>query len=251
MDKKLLEELLNEIKTGSLSVDEAVERLKGLPYEELDFAKLDNHRAIRCGFSEVVYCPGKTPEQITRIVEALIKEGQPVLLTKASPEAYEAVIKSAPAAVYHATAKLAVVPGREPVAQTGLVVVATAGTTDIPVAEEAAITAETMGANVERIFDVGVAGAHRLFAHQKVLSKANAVVAVAGMEGALPSLVGGIVSCPVIAVPTSVGYGASFGGVTALLGMLNSCAPGVSVVNIDNGFGGGYIAATVNRLASK
>lgn len=250
MDKKLLEKLLNEIKHGSLTVDDAVERLKGLPYEELDFAKIDSHRAIRCGFSEVVYCPGKTPEQITRIVATLMKEGQPVLLTKAGALDYESAAKSAPNAVYHETAKMVVVPGREPAANIGLVVVVTAGTTDIPVAEEAAVTAETMGALVERLFDVGVAGAHRLFAHRKILDKANAVVAVAGMEGALPSLVGGIVSCPVIAVPTSVGYGASFGGVTALLGMLNSCAPGVSVVNIDNGFGGGYIAATINKLAN-
>jgi pyridinium-3,5-biscarboxylic acid mononucleotide synthase len=247
MDKKLLATILNEIKSGSLSVDDAVERLKGLPYEELDFAKIDSHRSIRCGFSEVVYCPGKTPEQIIRIVAGLMKEGQPVLLTKASAQDFAAAQKSAPEAAYHATAKLVVVPGREAVIKTGLVVVATAGTTDIPIAEEAAITAETMGAMVERVFDVGVAGAHRLFAHREILAKANAVVAVAGMEGALPSLVGGIVSVPVIAVPTSVGYGASFGGVTALLGMLNSCAPGVSVVNIDNGFGGGYIAATINR----
>jgi pyridinium-3,5-biscarboxylic acid mononucleotide synthase len=247
MNQETVGKLLEEVKNGTVSVEEGLEKLKGLPYEELDFAKVDTHRAIRCGFSEVVYCPGKTPVQITRIVTALMKEGQPVLLTKADDEAYQAAKKSAPGAVYHKTAKMVVVPGREPSGQSGLVVVATAGTTDIPVAEEAAVAAETMGAHVERIFDIGVAGAHRLFAHREILAKANAVVAVAGMEGALPSLVGGIVSCPVIAVPTSVGYGASFGGITALLGMLNSCAPGVSVVNIDNGFGAGYIAATINR----
>ncbi|MFA5866818.1 MAG: nickel pincer cofactor biosynthesis protein LarB [Actinomycetota bacterium] len=251
MDKESIEKLLQEIKSGSTSVEDAVERLRRLPFEDLDFAKPDNHRTMRCGFSEAVYCPGKKPEQITRIVEALMKEGLPVLLTKADAAAYRAAKKAAPNAAYHETAKMVVAPGRRPAALTGLVVVATAGTTDIPVAEEAAVTAETMGANVERVFDVGVAGAHRLFAHREVLNKANAVVAVAGMEGALPSLVGGIVSCPVIAVPTSVGYGASFGGVTALLGMLNSCAPGVSVVNIDNGFGGGYIAATINRQTEK
>ncbi len=250
MDKNTLEKLLEEIRSGAMSVEDAVERLNGMPYEELDFAKPDNHRAVRCGFSEVVYCPGKTPEQITRIVGSLMKEGQPVLLTKADPGAFDAAAKSAPHAVYHETARMVVVPGQPPVNKTGFVVVVTAGTTDIPVAEEAAVTAETIGANVERIFDIGVAGAHRLFAHREVLDNANAIVAVAGMEGALPSLIGGIVSCPVVAVPTSVGYGASFGGITALLGMLNSCAPGVSVVNIDNGFGGGYIAATINRLAA-
>jgi NCAIR mutase (PurE)-related protein len=251
MDKSNLEKLLNEIKAGALSVDDAIERLKSLPYEDLDFAKLDSHRALRCGFSEVVYCPGKTPEQLCKITRGLKKHGLPVMLTKADADAYKAVVTVAGNAVYHDVARLIVVPGREAIDQTGLVAVVTAGTTDIPVAEEAAVTAETMGAVVERVFDVGVAGAHRLFAHQKVLDKANAVVAVAGMEGALPSLVGGIVSCPVIAVPTSVGYGASFGGVTALLGMLNSCAPGVSVVNIDNGFGAGYIAATINRLGTR
>lgn len=249
MDKVSIEKLLGEIKNGALSVEDGLERLKDMPFEELDFAKPDSHRSLRCGFSEVVYCPGKTPEQITRIVAALMKEDLPVLLTKADAEAFKAVSKSAPDAVYYETARMVVVPGRETVAKTGFVVVVTAGTTDIPIAEEASITAETMGAFVERIFDVGVAGAHRLFAHHKVLDKANVIVAVAGMEGALPSLVGGVVTCPVIAVPTSVGYGASFGGITALLGMLNSCAPGVSVVNIDNGFGAGYIAATINKLA--
>jgi NCAIR mutase (PurE)-related protein len=251
MDISSLEKLLDGIKTGAVSVEEAADRLKNLPYEDLDFAKLDHHRHLRCGFSEVIYCPGKTPKQIATIVERLLKTGLPVLLTKANAAAYNAAKKSAPKAVYHETAKLVVVPGREPQGRKGLVVVVSAGTTDIPIAEEAAVTAETMGANVERVFDVGVAGAHRLFAHREVFDAATVVIAVAGMEGALPSLVGGIVSCPVVAVPTSVGYGASFGGVTALLGMLNSCAPGVSVVNIDNGFGAGYIAATINRLVLK
>lgn len=247
MDKDSIEKLLNEIKQGDLSVEEGLERLKAMPYEDLDFAKVDNHRAIRCGFSEVVYCPGKTPEQLREITRSLKKLGAPIVLTKADEDAYETVVTVAGNAVYHDVARLIVVPGKETVSKTGLVVVITAGTTDIPIAEEAAVTAETMGANVERLFDVGVAGAHRLFAHHEVFAKANAIVAIAGMEGALPSLVGGIAACPVIAVPTSVGYGASFGGVTALLGMLNSCAPGVSVVNIDNGFGAGYIAATINR----
>jgi hypothetical protein len=249
MDESNIKKLLFDIQTGKSSVEDGLEKLKSLPFEDLDFAKLDNHRAIRCGFSEVVYCPGKTPEQLCEITRGLKKHGLPVILTKADEDAYKTVVTVAGNAVYHDVARLIVIPGHEPVTRAGLVVVVTAGTTDIPVAEEAAVTAETMGANVERVFDVGVAGAHRLFAHHGVFAKANAIVAVAGMEGALPSLVGGIVTCPVIAVPTSVGYGASFGGVTALLGMLNSCAPGVSVVNIDNGFGAGYIAATINRLA--
>jgi NCAIR mutase (PurE)-related protein len=218
-----------------------------MPYDDLDYAKIDNHRLLRCGFSEVVYCPGKTADQITGIVRKLADRDEPVILTKADPVAFEAARQAAPTAAYHAAARLVIIPGKESKPPGGLVVVVTAGTTDIPIAEEAALTAETIGAKVERVYDAGVAGAHRLFAHAEILGQARAVVAVAGMEGALPSLVGGIVACPVIAVPTSVGYGASFGGVTALLGMLNSCAPGVSVVNIDNGFGAGYIAATINR----
>jgi pyridinium-3,5-biscarboxylic acid mononucleotide synthase len=247
MDKAQIEKLLKEVQQNSLSIEDAVEKLKGMPYEDLDYAKIDNHRVLRCGFSEVVYCPGKTPEQIKGIVERLAPAGHAILLTKADGADFDAARAAAPSAEYREQARLIVIPPAEPVEKIGLVAVISAGTTDIPIAEEAAITAETMGAAVERIYDAGVAGAHRLFAHNKIMGAANAIVAVAGMEGALPSLVGGMVSCPVIAVPTSVGYGASFGGVTALLGMLNSCAAGVSVVNIDNGFGAGYIAATINR----
>lgn len=247
MDEKQLRELIEQIQADKISADGAIDMLKGMPYEDLDYAMVDNHRALRCGFSEVVYCPGKTPEQISGIVGRLVKHGHAVLLTKAGDEDYAAAAAADPTAEFHKQAKLVVVPAKTPAKAQGLVAVITAGTTDIPVAEEAAITAETMGAIVERIYDVGVAGAHRLFAHSGTFDKANAIVAVAGMEGALPSLVGGMVACPVIAVPTSVGYGASFGGVAALLGMLNSCAAGVSVVNIDNGFGAGYIAAIINR----
>lgn len=249
MDREQIEKLLRRLQAGEVSVEKAIAKLKSLPYEDLGDAKVDNHRALRCGFSEVVYCPGKTAAQITKIVAELARHGQPVILTKADSSAYEAAVSAAPDAVHHETARLVVVPGKHNPPPVGSVVVISAGTTDVPIAEEAAVTAETMGARVSRVYDAGVAGAHRLFAHQKVLGEARAIVAVAGMEGALPSLVGGMVACPVIAVPTSVGYGASFGGVTALLGMLNSCAPGVSVVNIDNGFGAGYIAATINKQA--
>ncbi len=247
MDKTQIEKLLRDIQAGSVSVEAAVERLKGMPYEDLGDAKIDNHRSLRCGFSEVVYCPGKTPAQITKIVVELARHGQPVMLTKADAAAFAAALAGAPTAIYHAVARLVVIPGRDQVLAVGNVVVISAGTTDMPIAEEAAFTAETMGAKVTRVYDAGVAGAHRLFANLDIINEARAIVAVAGMEGALPSLVGGVASCPVIAVPTSVGYGASFGGVTALLGMLTSCAPGVSVVNIDNGFGAGYIAATINK----
>lgn len=247
MDADRIRDLLNDIKTGGVSVDDAVAKLKSMPYDDLGFAKLDTHRPLRCGFSEVVYCPGKTPEQIAGIVARLAGGELPVILTKADANAFDAARTAAPAAVYHETARLVVVPGSAVSEPSGLVAVVTAGTTDIPVAEEAAITAETMGAEVVRLYDAGVAGSHRLLSNRDVFNDATAVVAVAGMEGALPSLVGGLVACPVIAVPTSVGYGANFAGVTALLGMLTSCAPGVSVVNIDNGFGAGYIAATINR----
>jgi hypothetical protein len=251
MNKDTLKKLLDAVRQGSVSIDDAVKKLEGLPFEDLDFAKPDTHRPLRCGFSEVIYCPGKTPTQITSIARRLAKTGHPVLLTKADEEAYEAAAKARPSAVYHPEARLVVIPAKNRPKPIGLVSVVSAGTTDIPIAEEAALTAEVMGARVERLYDVGVAGVHRLFAHTSELAEAKAIVAVAGMEGALPSLIGGIVSCPVIAVPTSVGYGANLGGITALLGMLTSCAPGVSAVNIDNGFGAGYIAATINRQAAK
>lgn len=223
-----------------------LEKLRGLTFSDLGFAKIDHHRLLRRGFAEVIYAPGKTDRQLQAIVKERLKDGENILVTKADPPAYKAVKSAVPKAKYFEEARLVLIKQGKKHTPQGLVVVVTAGTTDIPVAEEAAITAETMGTKVERIYDVGVAGVHRLLAFQDKLTKARVIIAVAGMEGALPSLVGGIVSCPVIAVPTSVGYGASFQGITALLGMLNSCAPGVAVVNIDNGFGAGYLAAVIN-----
>lgn len=228
-----------------------LEKLRGLTFSDLGFAKIDHHRLLRRGFAEVIYAPGKTDRQLQAIVKERLKDGENILVTKADPPAYKAIKKAVPKAKYFEEARLVLIKQGKKHTPQGLVVVVTAGTTDIPVAEEAAITAETMGTKVERIYDVGVAGVHRLLAFQDKLAKARVIIAVAGMEGALPSLVGGIVSCPVIAVPTSVGYGASFQGITALLGMLNSCAPGVAVVNIDNGFGAGYLAAMINRTGGK
>lgn len=224
-----------------------LEKLRGLTFSDLGFAKIDHHRSLRRGFAEVIYAPGKTDRQLQAIVKERLKDGENILVTKADPPAYKAVKKAVPKAKYFEEARLVLIEQGKKHTPQGLVAVVTAGTTDIPVADEAAITAETMGAKVERIYDVGVAGVHRLLAFQDKLAKARVIIAVAGMEGALPSLIGGIVSCPVIAVPTSVGYGASFQGITALLSMLNSCAPGVAVVNIDNGFGAGYLAAIINQ----
>lgn len=220
----------------------------GRHVDDLGFAHVDLGRARRCGIPEVIYCPGKTPEQVAGIARSLNRAGQAVLATRATPEQYASVRAALPLAVFHAAARAIVIKGRRPVRSTGMVVVVSAGTTDIPVAEEAALAAEHAGARVERIFDVGVAGLHRLVGHAPLLRKARAIVAVAGMEGALPSVISGMVDCPVVAVPTSVGYGASFGGLAALLAMLNSCAAGVTVVNIDNGFGGGVAAAAINRM---
>jgi NCAIR mutase (PurE)-related protein len=219
--------------------------------DDLGFAHVDLGRARRCGMPEVIYCPGKTPQQVVGIVRSLHGAGQSVLATRATAEQYAAVRAEFPAAVFQQAARAIVMKGRRKVAGTGLVVVVSAGTTDIPVAEEAALAAEHAGARVVRIFDVGVAGLHRIVSHAPVLRRARVVVAVAGMEGALPSVVAGMVECPVVAVPTSVGYGASFGGLAALLAMLNSCAAGVTVVNIDNGFGGGVAAAAINRVGGR
>lgn len=219
-----------------------------MPYENLGFAKIDHHRSLRDGFPEVVLGEGKTPEQIAAIAERLAERNDRVLVTRATPEAYAAVRAALPDARYHETARCITVE-RSPVERRAGVVVLSAGTADLPVAEEAVVTATMMGCDVARVFDVGVAGIHRLLDHLDLLQAANVVVVVAGMEGALPSVVGGLVGVPVIAVPTSVGYGASFDGLAALLTMLNSCAAGVAVVNIDNGFGAGYLAAVINRLA--
>lgn len=244
-----LHEILEQVAAGAVSPAEAARRLAELPEANLGFARVDLDRLHRRGFEEVVYCPGKTAEQIIRIMTALAHAGQNVLATRASPEQAAEVRRAHPTAAYHAVARaltLRVTPAPPPA---GRVAVVCAGTSDLPVAEEAALTAEWLGARTERIFDVGVAGLHRLFHHVDALKQANAVVVVAGMEGALPSVVGGLIDRPIIAVPTSIGYGASLQGVAALLAMLNSCVPGISVVNIDNGFGAGVSAALINRLA--
>jgi len=230
-----------------VSVEDALAQLANLPYEELGFAKIDHHRALRTGFPEVVFGPGKTAEQIAAITEGLASASDRVLVTKVAPECFDAVRERLPDAEYHPIARAITINRlRGAPSRPGIMVIC-GGTSDIPIAEEAAITAELMGNAVERSYDVGVAGVHRLLDHLPRLRQARVVVAVAGMEGALPSVVSGLISVPVIAVPTSVGYGASFGGLAPLLAMLNSCAAGVSVVNIDNGFGAGYLAALINR----
>jgi len=230
-----------------MAVEDALSQLANLPYEELGFAKIDHHRALRTGFPEVVFGPGKTAEQIAAITERLASASDRVLVTKVAPECFDAVRERLPDAEYHPIARTITINRlRGAPSRPGIMVIC-GGTSDIPIAEEATITAELMGNAVERSYDVGVAGVHRLLDHLPRLRQARVVVAVAGMEGALPSVVSGLISVPVIAVPTSVGYGVSFGGLAALLAMLNSCAAGVSVVNIDNGFGAGYLAALINR----
>ena len=250
MNEESLKSLLEAVRSGSTSVNEAVDSLRLLPYENLGFARLDHHRNLRTGFPEVVYCPGKTTEQIVTIIGKLVSRAHCVLATRAIAEVAEAVCAKFPTAVYHTAARVLEVTGEHPspvVATHGSVLVVAAGTADIPVAEEAFVTATAMGSPVERLYDVGVAGIHRLLDSHHRLLDANVLIVVAGMEGALPSVVGGLVSRPVIAVPTSVGYGASFQGVAPLLTMLNSCAAGIGVVNIDNGFGAGYMAHLINR----
>ena len=243
-----LHKILQSVRDGSVSVQDAELLLKKAPFEDLGYAKIDYHRSLRQGAPEVIYGAGKTPEQITGIASAMQKAGvAPVLITRLSPEAAQIVSQSM-ALDYRRDAKLGILGSIPEPDATGTVVVAAAGTSDYPVAEEAAVTAEVHGNRVVRLYDVGVAGLHRLLAHLDELMAARVVIAVAGMEGALASVVGGLVCCPVIAVPTSIGYGASFGGVAALLAMLNSCASGVSVVNIDNGFGAGFLASRINHL---
>jgi hypothetical protein len=229
-------------------VDEALEALRRLPFTDLEFAKLDSHRALRTGFPEVVLCTGKREEHVVAIMERLTTGPGPVMATRATPELFAAVQKIVPAVTYHDLARIITYEPTPLPKVSGTVLVISAGTSDVPVAEEAAVTAEVMGNQVDRLYDVGVAGLHRLLAHIDRILSANVVIVVAGMEGALPSVVGGLVRRPVIAVPTSVGYGASFGGVAALLGMLNSCASGVTVVNIDNGFGAGFSASLMNSI---
>jgi len=247
MDEKHIKELLEKVKNGETSIDEACGQLKVLPYKDMGFANVDNHRALRTGFPEVIYCQGKTPQQIRDIMVELVAKGGNIMGTRATVNDYEKVKEVLPEVQYFETAKIIAVinEDREKFGKT--VAVVTAGTADIPVAEEAAVTAQILGNNVERFYDVGVAGIHRLFNKLEDIRKADVIIVVAGMEGALASVVGGLVDVPVIAVPTSVGYGANLGGVTALLSMLNSCANGVGVVNIDNGFGAAYLASVINR----
>ncbi len=246
-----LKQLLESVRSGETSPDDALVRLRDLPYENLGFAQLDHHRALRNGFPEVIYCTGKTTAQILTIAERLAERSHKVLATRVTPEVAAALLSHVPQAVYHDVARIVVVPGvQAPDEQSlrGEVLVVSAGTADIPVAEEAAVTAEEMGSPVGRLYDVGVAGIHRLLDQRARLFDASVLVVVAGMEGALASVVGGLVSRPVLAVPTSVGYGASFQGLAALLAMLNTCASGVSVFNIDNGFGAGYMAHLINTV---
>ena len=246
MDRKKLRGILKKVGQGSLPLDQAMEALRHMPYEDLGFAKLDTHRALRKDFPEVIFCQGKSPEQVARLFVRMARHG-PVIATRAGGEVYESVKAAVPRALYHSQARIIsnVRPSRKKASR--FVLVVSAGTADAPVAEEAATTAGLMGARVERLWDVGVAGLHRLLDHRKLLFGASVLIVVAGMEGALASVVAGLVAKPVIAVPTSVGYGASFKGLAALLSMLNCCAPGVSVVNIDNGFGAGYLAAMMLR----
>jgi len=248
MTSERIRRLLADVRRGRKTVAQAMEALRNLPFEDIGFAKIDHHRALRCGVAEVVFCPGKTPEQVAEIGRRILAGGHALLATRAEQAHFEAVRNVAPGAEYHAEARCVVVQKRPPEPR-GLVVIVTAGTSDLPVAAEAQVTAEVVGARVELISDVGVAGIHRLLRYAERLREANVIVVVAGMEGALASVVGGMVGRPVIAVPTSVGYGASFAGIAPLLTMLNSCAAGVAVVNIDNGFGAGYMAALINEMA--
>lgn len=247
MNPEHLRRLLEDVAAGSVHIDGALDRLKSLPFSEHAEVKIDHHRALRCGFAEVVLCEGKSAGQARTAARELLEHGDVLLGTRASASHYQAVAQVASDARFFEQARLIVVDRREERPQLGHVVVVTGGTADVPVADEAAISAEVMGNRVTRVYDVGVAGVHRLLAHQEVLRDARAIIAVAGMEGALPSLVTGLVSVPVIAVPTSVGYGASFSGIAALLAMLNSCASGMAVVNIDNGFGAAAVASRINQ----
>ena len=248
MDKEHIKNLLEAVQSGKMDVNAAFDKLKSLPYDDLGFAKIDTHRSVRRGFPEVIFCEGKTPDQVRQIVERMMSDNSIVLGMRASEEIYQAVKKVVKNVEYHESAR-AIVAGPLPeVKFEGTILVVSAGTADLPVAEEAAITAQAMGNRVERLYDAGVAGVHRLLHNKETLFSANVLIVAAGMEGALPGVVGGLVDKPVIAVPTSVGYGVSFGGLSALLTMLNTCVPGIAVVNIDNGFGAGYLASLINRL---
>jgi NCAIR mutase (PurE)-related protein len=247
MNPQALRKLFDQVKKKQLSPEEAVDRLRHLPFEDLGFAKVDHHRALRQGMPEVIFSEGKTAKQVAGIFSRLAEHGGNILATRATEDQYAAVAAEVDRAEYRPLARAIVLKRDRKRYGKGVVAVVSAGTSDIPVAEEAVVTAELMGNSVQHIYDVGVAGIHRLLAHRGVLAKARVIIVCAGMEGALPSVVGGLVGVPVIAVPTSIGYGAAFEGLAALLGMMNSCASNVSVVNIDNGFGAGYVASLINR----
>jgi NCAIR mutase (PurE)-related protein len=247
MDPTSLKNLLQSVRSKAVSIEEALERLKSLPFDDLGFARVDHHRSLRCGFPEVVFCEGKTTKQVVAIATSIVKAGNNLLATRAETAVYKALSKKFPDAQYNELGRTVVIKRKKRLLAKGLILVVTGGTSDIPVAEEARVTAEVMDNPVKVIYDAGVAGIHRLLRNHDELRAANVLIVVAGMEGALASVVGGLVDRPVIAVPTSVGYGASFGGVAALLSMLNSCASGVAVVNINNGFGAGYVASLINR----
>ncbi|KEJ03833.1 nickel pincer cofactor biosynthesis protein LarB [Clostridium botulinum] len=248
MSTEDIKKLLLDIKSDKISLEDGVDILQDLPFKDLGYAKIDNHREMRVGYPEVIYCAGKTVDQIKGIIEFMLTKENNILGTRATKEAYEEVKKICPEAEYNELARTIVIKKREAKSKGGYIAVVTAGTSDIPVSEEAAVTAEIFDNKVERIYDVGVAGIHRLFDKLELIRGARVIVVAAGMEGALASVVGGLVDKPVIAVPTSIGYGANFQGLSALLSMLNSCASGVSVVNIDNGFGAGYLASMINNL---
>jgi len=248
MNTEELKQLLKKIQEGSLTIENALEKLKYLPFKDLGHTKVDNHRELRQGYPEVIFCQGKSSDQVLNIINSMVDRGQNVLGTRADKEMYEAIVKNHPAAVYHELSRTITLKQKKYESPTTYISVVTAGTSDIPVAEEAAITAEFYNNKIKRFYDIGVAGIHRIQGNIEKIAGARIIVVVAGMEGALPSVIGGLVDKPVIAVPTSVGYGAAFNGITALLGILTSCASGISVVNIDNGFGAGYLASMINNL---
>ena len=248
MNIEELKVLLSKIQDGSMSVDGAIDKMKYLPFKDLGHTKVDNHRELRQGYPEVIYCQGKTTEQIVNIVDSMIGRGQNVLGTRAAKETFEAVARNHPEARYHELSRTLTIKHKEYSSPATYISIVSAGTSDIPVADEAAVTAEFYDNKVERFYDIGVAGIHRIQEHIEKIGGARVIIVVAGMEGALPSVIGGLVDKPLTAVPTSVGYGAAFSGITALFGMLTSCASGLSVVNIDNGFGAGYLASMINKL---
>ncbi|HEY4787062.1 MAG TPA: nickel pincer cofactor biosynthesis protein LarB [Bacteroidales bacterium] len=248
MTPEEIKKILEEVKKGETSVDDAMQQLRDLPFEDIGFAKIDHHRQLRTGYPEVIFCLGKTTEQVVKIVALMYEKGNNILATRANPDIFAEVSRKFPEADYNEAARTILIKRNIPDPVNSYISIVTAGTADIPVAEEAAVTAEIFGNRVERIFDVGVAGIHRLYHRLDIIRGGKVIIVVAGMEGALPSVLGGLVNKPIIAVPTSVGYGANFQGLSALLTMLNSCAAGVSVVNIDNGFGAGYIASMINKL---